>query len=114
MTAALKGFDLNLEYAAMNLGANPLRTFLEITFPLIRPAVFSGALFAFITSFDELIITMFISGANITLPKRMWDSLRLEIDPTIASISTILIIVSMIVLFGAEMLRRKAAAIRMS
>ena len=112
ITASLKGFDLSLEHAAMNLGASPLRTFWEITFPLIRPAVFSGALFAFITSFDELIITMFICGSSVTLPKRMWDSLRLEIDPTIASVATMLITFSIILLVGAEILRRRREALK--
>jgi len=112
VTATLKGFDVNLEHAAMNLGANPLRTFKEITFPIIRPGVISGALFAFITSFDELIITMFICGTSLTLPKRMWDGLRLEIDPTIASVSTILIVISILLLLGIEMMRRRGAVIK--
>ena len=112
VTATLKGFDVNLEQAAMNLGATPFRAFREITFPIIRPGIISGALFAFITSFDELIITMFICGTSLTLPKRMWDSLRLEIDPTIASVSTILIVVSIFLLVGIEMMRRRGAVIK--
>jgi putative spermidine/putrescine transport system permease protein len=112
VTATLKGFDVNLEHAAMNLGANPLRTFKEITFPLIRPAVISGALFAFITSFDELIITMFICGNSITLPQRMWNAIRFEIDPTIAAISTILVVLSIVILLGIEMLRRRGAVLK--
>jgi putative spermidine/putrescine transport system permease protein len=107
LTASLKGVDVNLEHAAMNLGASPYRTFKEVTLPLIRPSLISGALFAFIMSFDELIITMFICGHNITLPKRMWDSVREEIDPTIASISTMLIILSLILLLTIEFLRKR-------
>lgn len=110
LTASLKGVDVNLEHAAMNLGANPFRTFKEVTLPLVRPAVMSGALFAFIMSFDELIITMFICGHAVTLPKRMWDSVREEIDPTIASISTMLIILSLILLLTIEFLRKRFAA----
>lgn len=112
ITASLKGFDLNLEHAAMNLGANRLKTFRHVTLPLIRPAALSGAFFAFITSFDELIITMFICGTSVTLPKRMWDSLRFEIDPTIAAVSTILIVISASLLLGVEILRRRGAAIK--
>ena len=91
----------------MSLGANPFRIFFEITMPIISPAIVSGALFAFIISFDELIITMFICGNTMTLPKRMWDSVWFEIDPTLASVSTILIILSFTLLFAIEFLRRK-------
>lgn len=112
VTASLKGFDLNLEHAAMNLGANRLQTFRLVTLPLVRSAVFSGAFFAFITSFDELIITMFICGTSLTLPKRMWDGLRFEIDPTIAAVSTILILISGGLLLGFELFRRRAAALK--
>jgi putative spermidine/putrescine transport system permease protein len=112
LTASLKGLDVNLEYAAMNLGANPVRTFKEITLPLIRPAILSGSLFAFIMSFDELIITMFICGRMITLPKRMWDSVREEIDPTIAAVSTMLIFLSLILLLIIELYRKRSEAAR--
>jgi putative spermidine/putrescine transport system permease protein len=112
VTASLKGFDINLEHAASNLGAGRLQTFWLVTLPLIRPAVLSGAFFAFITSFDELIITMFICGTSLTLPKRMWDSLRFEIDPTIAAVSTILIFISVTLLVGVEILRRRGAALK--
>jgi ABC-type spermidine/putrescine transport system permease subunit II len=107
VTASLKGFDINLENAALNLGANPLRTFIEITVPIISPAIISGALFAFIISFDELILTMFICGNTVTLPKKMWDSVRYEIDPTLASVSTILILVSVCLLFAIEFFRKR-------
>ncbi|MCX5839606.1 MAG: ABC transporter permease [Deltaproteobacteria bacterium] len=112
LTASLKGLDVNLEYAAMNLGANPVRTFKEVTLPLIRPAILSGSLFAFIMSFDELIITMFICGRMITLPKRMWDSVREEIDPTIAAVSTMLIFLSLILLLIIELYRKRSEAAR--
>lgn len=109
VTATLHGFDERLEYAAMNLGANRWQTFWRVTLPIIRPGVFAGALFAFITSFDELIVALFVSGTGaVTLPRKMWDSLRQEIDPTIAAVSTVLIAISVILLFTVEMLRQRS------
>lgn len=109
VSATLHGFDERLEYAAMNLGANRWQTFYRVTLPIIRPGVFAGALFAFITSFDELIVALFVSGSGaVTLPRKMWDSLRQEIDPTIAAVSTILIVVSIVILFSAELLRQRS------
>jgi putative spermidine/putrescine transport system permease protein len=108
LTATLQTFDRTLEKASMNLGAGPFRTFRKVTLPIIRPGVISAALFAFITSFDELIITMFICGTkSTTLPKRMWDGMRLEIDPTIAAVSSFVIVISILVLFAAEFFRRR-------
>ena len=113
VSATLHGFDERLEYAAMNLGANRWQTFRRVTLPIIRPGVLAGALFAFITSFDELIVALFVSGTGaVTLPRRMWDSLRQEIDPTIAAVSTILIAVSVVVLVGAELLRQRGERLR--
>jgi len=107
VTAALKGFDERLEQAAMNLGANRVQTFFRITLPLIGPGVFTGALFAFITSFDEIVIAIFIAGSRAaTLPKQMWDGIRMEINPTTAAVSTLLVSVSAILLVSVEMLRR--------
>jgi putative spermidine/putrescine transport system permease protein len=107
VTAALKGFDERLEQAAMNLGANRLQTFFRITLPLISPGVFTGALFAFITSFDEIVIAIFIAGSRAaTLPKQMWDGIRMEINPTTAAVSTLLVSVSVILLLLVEWLRR--------
>ena len=113
VSATLHGFDERLEYAAMNLGANRWETFRRVTLPIIRPGVFAGALFAFITSFDELIVALFISGTGaVTLPRKMWDSLRQEIDPTIAAVSTVLIVFSVLVLLSAELLRQRSERIR--
>lgn len=113
VSATLHGFDERLEYAAMNLGANRWQTFWRVTLPIIRPGVLAGALFAFITSFDELIVALFVSGTGaVTLPRRMWDSLRQEIDPTIAAVSTLLIAVSVVVLLGAEILRQRGERLR--
>lgn len=97
ISAALKGFDRNLERAAMNLGASPLRTFWEVTFPVLRPGFLIGGLFAFIHSFDEAVVAIFISGqAASTLPRKMFDSIRIEADPIISVVSTLL--------FGAVLL----------
>ncbi len=113
VSATLEGFDEKLEWAAMNLGANRWQTFRLVTLPIIRPGVFAGALFAFITSFDELIVALFVSGSGaVTLPRRMWESLRQEIDPTIAAVSTILIAASVLVLAGAEILRIRGERLR--
>lgn len=97
ISAALKGFDRNLERAAMNLGASPLRTFWEVTFPVLRPGFLVGGLFAFIHSFDEAVVAIFISGqAASTLPRKMFDSIRIEADPIISVVSSLL--------FGAVLL----------
>ncbi len=91
IAASLKGFDRNLERAAMNLGAGPLRTFWEVTFPVLRPGFLVGGLFAFIHSFDEAVVAIFISGqAASTLPRKMFDSIRIEADPIISVVSTLL------------------------
>ena len=113
VSATLYGFDERLEHAAMNLGANRWQTFTRVTLPLIRPGVFAGALFAFITSFDELIVALFVSGTGaVTLPRKMWDGLRQEIDPTIAAVSTLQIAISVVVLVSAELLRQRAERLR--
>ena len=113
VSATLHGFDERLEYAAMNLGANRWQTFRRVTLPIIRPGVFAGALFAFIVSFDELIVALFVSGSGaVTLPRKMWDSLRQEIDPTIAAVSTILITLSILILLTAELLRQRSERTR--
>src|SRR4029077_7673165 len=95
VSATLRGFDETLELAAQNLGAGRWQTFRLITLPLIRPGVVSGALLAFITSFDEVVVAIFVSGSRQpTLPKQMWDGIRTEIDPTVAAVSTLLIAVT--------------------
>ncbi|MDA3146563.1 ABC transporter permease [Leucobacter sp. UCMA 4100] len=88
--ASLSSVDRRLEMAAMNLGAGPIETFFRITMPLILPGMLAGALFAFITSWDEVVVAIFLSGADLTtLPVKMWSGIRVQIDPTIAAISTI-------------------------
>lgn len=82
-----------------------------MTLPLIRPGMLAGALFAFITSFDELVVALFISGSGaVTLPRRMWDDLQYQIDPTIAAVSTVTIVLTVILMGCAHLLRRRAMA----
>ena len=115
VTATLQGFDERLEQAAMNLGATPWRTFWQVTFPIIRPGVLAGALFAFISSFDELVVALFVSGTSaVTLPRKMWESIRFEIDPTIAAVSTILVVLTGTLFLTAELLRRRSERLRTS
>ena len=92
ITATLKGFDRNLERAAMSAGAGPLRTFVHVTLPVLRPGMLVGALFAFLSSFNEAVVALFIAGRDAaTLPKKMYESIRLESDPVIAVVSTLLV-----------------------
>jgi len=108
--ASLTGIDPRLEQAALSLGATPGGTFLQITLPLIRPGVLVGALFAFITSFDELVVALFLSGSGaVTLPRRMWDDLLFQIDPTIAAVSTLTIVLTVVLMGCAHLLRRRAS-----
>lgn len=113
--AGLRGFDERLEFAARNLGATRLQAIRDVTLPAVRPSVISGALFAFVTSLDEVVIGLFIAGGpNTVLTRRMFLSLRDQIDPTIAAISTVLIAVSIaaVVLFmlASQPTRRAKAA----
>lgn len=111
VSATLAGFDRSLERAAMSLGAGPLLTFRRVTFPLIRAGVISGAVFAFIHSFDEVVITMFISGVHVqTLPLKMWEDIRNQIDPTIAAVSSMLILLPVVWLVSLEVGRGLARA----
>ena len=91
--ASLSGLNPNYELASRSLGANSFLTFLRVTVPMIKPALFSGAMFAFATSFDEIIVTQFLCGVQITtLPKRIWDGLNQQLDPTITAIAAIVIV----------------------
>jgi putative spermidine/putrescine transport system permease protein len=90
--ATLKGFDRNLERAALILGANPLRAFIYVVMPVLRPGMITAALFAFLSSFNEAVIAIFIAGRDAsTLPKKMFESIQIEADPVIAVVSTLLI-----------------------
>lgn len=113
VSATLYGFDQRLEHAAMSLGASPWATFRQITLPLVGPGIFAGAVFAFITSFDELLVALFVSGNTaVTLPRLMWDQIRFNIEPTIAAVSTLLIAFTTLLMLSAEMLRRRSARLR--
>jgi putative spermidine/putrescine transport system permease protein len=99
VSATLAGFDASLERASLTLGAGPARTFAKITVPLIKAGIISAALLAFIHSFDELVISMFVAGARVqTLPLKMWENIRAEIDPTIAAVSCLLILLPVVLL----------------
>jgi putative spermidine/putrescine transport system permease protein len=107
VTSALKSCDMTQEMAARNLGASRPRAFFLVTLPQIRFAVISGAVLAFLTSFDEVVIAMFISGGdNATLTRAMFDALRDQIDPTIAAISTLMIAFSSTLVILSQILRR--------
>lgn len=115
LLSAMQGVDVNLERAALGLGAGPARVFFKIVMPIAMPGVLSAALFAFLASFDELVISLFLAGArNQTLPVRIWNSLHLEIEPVIAAAATFLIAVTgLVLLVDASMRRmRGRAAVR--
>jgi putative spermidine/putrescine transport system permease protein len=108
--SALKSYDMNQELAARSLGAPRWKAFLTITLPQIRFAVVTSALLSFLTSFDEVVIAMFVSGGdNPTLTRNMFNALRDQIDPTIASISTIMIVVTSIMMVLAQVFGRSKA-----
>ncbi len=102
--SALKSYDMNQELAARSLGAPRWRAFLTITLPQIRFAVITSALLSFLTSFDEVVVAMFISGGdNSTLTRNMFNALRDQIDPTIASISTTMIVITSLLMTLAQL-----------
>jgi putative spermidine/putrescine transport system permease protein len=107
VTATLQGFDVTLERAALSLGANRLVTFLRVILPLTWPGIFSGALFAFITSFDEVVVAIFLAGAKPTLPKQMWDGIRVAINPTISAAASLLITLSVVLLLTLQVFSRR-------
>ncbi len=107
VSSALERVDVALEQAAWTLGATKFVTFRRVTLPLIRPAVVTAALFAFLASFDEVVMAIFLSGVQVkTLPKRMWEGIREEIDPTTAAVAAILVALSLLLILVAELLRR--------
>ena len=113
VTATLVGFDSSLTRAAASMGANPVKTFFKIQMPLILPGVISGGLFAFITSFDEVVVVMFVGSTNQkTLPWQMFTGLREQISPTILAVATILVAISIALLITVEMLRRRSERLR--
>jgi putative spermidine/putrescine transport system permease protein len=92
VAAALASYDRRLEQAAMSLGASPLSTFVRVTLPIIAPSVVAGALFAFVTSWDEVVVALFLAGPELTtLPVKMWSGVRVAIDPTVTAVSSLLL-----------------------
>ncbi|SMR83265.1 putative spermidine/putrescine transport system permease protein [Aliiroseovarius halocynthiae] len=113
VTATLVGFDRSLTRAAANMGADPVTTFFRVQMPLILPGVISGALFAFITSFDEVVVVIFVGSAKQqTLPWQMFIGLREQISPTILAVATILVVISIALLTTVELLRRRSERLR--
>ena len=113
VTATLTGFDHSLTRASQSLGADSRKTFFKIQMPLILPGVISGALFAFITSFDEVVIVFFLAGfEQRTIPRQMWAGIREQISPTILAVATILVVVSILLLTTVELLRRRNERLR--
>ena len=108
VTATLASFDNNLTRAAASLGAGPVRTFRKVQLPLIAPGVLSGGLFAFATSFDEVVVVLFMAGVEQrTIPRQMWAGIREQISPAILAVATFLIGFAVLLLFAVEWLRRR-------
>lgn len=113
VSATLQSFDISLARAAASLGANPVVTFFRVILPLIAPGVFSGALFAFATSFDEVVVVLMVAGPEQrTLPREMFSGLRENISPTITAVATIMILISVVMLASLELLRRRNERLR--
>lgn len=108
VTATLQGFDYNLVRASNSLGASPLYGFFTVSLPLLAPGVIAGALFAFATSFDEVVVTLFLAGPEqVTLPRQMFTGIRENISPIIAAVATVLIVLSTALLLTLEWLRTR-------
>jgi putative spermidine/putrescine transport system permease protein len=111
VSTSLQTMDRNLELAAANLGADPRRSFMHITLPIILPGVLAGAIFAFITSWDEVVVAIFMTSARFrTLPTEMWEQVRQAVDPTVAAVSTTLLVVTTVLLLLLVVVRRQAPA----
>ena len=110
VTATLAGFDQTLMRAAASLGAGAITRFRRVQLPLIAPGVFSGGLFAFAASFDEVVVVLLMGGLEQrTIPRQMWSGIREQISPTILAVATLLIVFAVLVLFTVEWLRRRAS-----
>ncbi len=113
VTATLVGFDNSLVRAAQSMGADPVRTFFKVQMPLILPGVISGALFAFITSFDEVVVVLQMADVTQrTIPRQMFSGIREQISPTILAVATILVFISIALLTTVELLRRRSERMR--
>ncbi len=115
VTATLAGFDRTVMRAAASLGAGPMRRFFRIQLPLISPGVFSGGLFAFAASFDEVVVVLFLGGLEQrTIPRQMWAGIREQISPAILALAVFLIAFAVVVLLTVEWLRNRSAAAQRS
>ena len=113
VTATLVGFDRSLTRAAASLGASPVRSFFKVTLPIILPGLISGALFAFVTSFDEVVVVLFLASPDEqTIPRQMWNGIREAISPAILAVATILVVISICLLATVELLRRRGEKMR--
>lgn len=113
VTATLVGFDHSLTRAGASLGASPPKVFFRITMPLILPGVIAGALFAFVTSFDEVVVVLFVAAHDQqTIPRQMWNGIREQISPAILAVATILVMISIALLTTIELLRRRSERLR--
>ena len=113
VTATLTGFDRSLYNAAVGMGARPVKAFWQIVMPLIRPGIISGGLFAFVTSFDEVVVVLFLAGPEQrTIPRQMFSGLREQINPAILAVATLLILLTVILLLTLEFLRRRSERMR--
>lgn len=113
VAATLQGFDPNLPRAAASLGASPLQAFRMVTLPLILPGVLSGAVFAFVTSFDELLVILFVgSPEQRTLPRQIFSGVSETMSPTVVAAAVVLIAVSLILMAVVELLRRRSERLR--
>ena len=102
VSASLNGLSADFERASSSLGASPVRTFRHILLPLMLPGLLASALFAFLVSFDELIVAIFVTGLHATLPKMIWDGIRFELNPIVAAVSSLLILLSALLVLAAE------------
>ncbi|NOD63817.1 MULTISPECIES: ABC transporter permease [unclassified Ruegeria] len=113
VTATLTGFDRSLFSAGLSLGASPTKVFFDVVIPIIRPGVISGGLFAFVTSFDEVVLVLFLAGPEQrTIPRQMFSGLREQINPTILAVATLLVLLSIALLATLELLRRRSERLR--
>jgi putative spermidine/putrescine transport system permease protein len=108
--AVIRGYDVRQDQAAWSLGANRWKAFYYVTLPQIRPGLFAAFLFAFVTSFDDLTVSLFLSGgSSATLPKQMWNDLLLQVNPTLAAVSTVVLAIATILIVFAEWLRQRVS-----
>lgn len=111
--ATLAGYNTSLTRAARSLGASPLQAFFKVKLPIIAPGVISGAVFAFGTSFDEVVLVLFLGGVEQrTIPRQMWSGIREQLSPTILAVATVLTVLSVLLLVTLEFLRRRGEQMR--